>query len=234
MTKRKNFSNWKKWQKTTFSQESMGNSWCTQISEAWTYNGNMNFVVQKRVFTCKLGTMEHIIIQKISRKNILSGNLFDSIEPTYADKLNIRKIIEKENQDMIEIFPKESTLVDAANLYHLWVLPKDYQFPFSIEYPEEITYEESGYFYDIRFGVKEIQTEYGKLIVLLIKSKNGTWIPWKAKQEIKDDLIGIEKTAIELIPKNISFMKEGECYIIGLPSKFQLPFGLREEKEQMC
>lgn len=74
MTKRKNFSNWKKWQKTTFSQKSMGNSWCNQISEAWTYNGNMNFVVQKRVVTCKLGTMEHIIIQKILGKSIFYHN----------------------------------------------------------------------------------------------------------------------------------------------------------------
>lgn len=231
---RKKFSNWKKWQKTTFPKELMGNSWCTQISEAWTYSGNMNFVVQKRVFNCKLGIIEHITIQKISRKNILSGNLFDSIEPTYADKLNIRKIIKKENHDIIEVFPKESTLVDAANLYHLWVLPEDYQFPFSIEYPEKITYEESGYFYDIKFGVKELKTDYGKMVTLLIKSKDGTRIPWKSKQEIKDDLIGKENTAIEIIPKNVSSMMEGECYMIGLPTKFQLPFGLSEEKEQMC
>lgn len=30
----------------------------------------------------------------------------------------------------IEIFPPESLLVDAANEYHLWVLPEDYPLPF--------------------------------------------------------------------------------------------------------
>ena len=135
---------------------------------------------------------------------------------------------------MLEIFPRESSLVDMANLYHLWILPVDYQFPFLIEYPTERNYEETGYFYDIMFGVKEIQTEYGKVVVLSIKSRDGKRIPWKSKQEIKDDLIGREETAIEIIPKGVKSMRDDECCIIGMPKKFQLPFGLSEGKERMC
>lgn len=32
----------------------------------------------------------------------------------------------------IEIFPKESELVDAANMRHLWVFPESYSVPFGI------------------------------------------------------------------------------------------------------
>lgn len=143
-------------------------------------------------------------------------------------------MVGEKKRDMLEIFPRESSLVDMANLYHLWILPVDYQFPFLIEYPTERNYEETGYFYDIMFGVKEIQTEYGKVVVLSIKSRDGKRIPWKSKQEIKDDLIGKEETAIEIIPKGVKSMKNNECYIIGMPHRFKLPFGLSERKERMC
>lgn len=32
----------------------------------------------------------------------------------------------------IEVFPAKKNLVDVADVYHLWVLPKDYQLPFGI------------------------------------------------------------------------------------------------------
>ena len=32
----------------------------------------------------------------------------------------------------IEVYPARKNLVDVADIYHLWVLPKDYQLPFGI------------------------------------------------------------------------------------------------------
>lgn len=32
----------------------------------------------------------------------------------------------------IEVYPKESDLVDEANMYHLWILPKEMELPFTL------------------------------------------------------------------------------------------------------
>ena len=32
----------------------------------------------------------------------------------------------------VEVYPPKKNLVDVADIYHLWVLPKDYQLPFGI------------------------------------------------------------------------------------------------------
>ena len=229
----RDFFNLSKWKKIKFPEQFRGDTWNMQMS-AWIYNGEMNFSVRKREFICKLGTMKHITIKKISKENLKTCNFFDSVEPDYVEKIWIRQLVGEEKRDMLEVFPRKTRLIDAANLYHIWFLPEDYQFPFSIEYPTERKYEESGYFYDITFGVKEIQTEYGKVVVLSIKSKDGKGIPWRSKQEIKDDLIGKDETAIELIPKSVTSMKDDECCIIGIPHSFKLPFGLFEGEERMC
>jgi hypothetical protein len=42
----------------------------------------------------------------------------------------------------IEVFPPESQLVDAANEYHLWVIPPDYPMPFLMPAHNVMTQEE--------------------------------------------------------------------------------------------
>lgn len=234
MKPKRDFFDLSKWEKFKIPEQFRGEHWDTQMSEVWRFKGKFYFVVQKREFSCEWGQMNHITIKKISKENFENGRVFDSVEPDYQEKIWIRQVVRETNRDMLEVFPRESSLVDMENLYHLWILPIDYHFPFSIEYPTERNYEETGYFYDIMFGVKEIQTEDGKVVVLSIKSRDGKRIPWKSKQEIKDDLIGKEETAIEIIPKGVKSMKDNECCIIGMPKRFQLPFGLFEGKERMC
>lgn len=34
----------------------------------------------------------------------------------------------------IEVFPSQDQLVDEANVYHLWVLPKEVQLPFGLHF----------------------------------------------------------------------------------------------------
>lgn len=33
----------------------------------------------------------------------------------------------------VEVFPKESELIDAANMYHIWILPENMNLPFGID-----------------------------------------------------------------------------------------------------
>ncbi|MGR9527665.1 DUF7694 domain-containing protein (plasmid) [Priestia megaterium] len=48
------------------------------------------------------------------------------------EKQRIKNEIFGEEYTAIEVFPKESELVDEANMYHLWVLPKGMNLPFGI------------------------------------------------------------------------------------------------------
>ena len=234
-TIRKEFSSWNKWQRIKPSEKIEVLCKKVQVDEIWLYLGENSYCAEVRNIHCEFGKIKHLITSKLSGKNLLMRNYTNTEELDYSEKIWMRKnVLCGEIKDMIEIFPRESSLVDLANLYHLWVLPEDFQFPFPIEYPEERNYQESGYFYDINFGVKEIQSQYGKVVVLSICSKDGKRIPWKAKQEIKDDLIGKENTAVEIIGKDVKCMKEDECYMVGMPHRFKLPFGLAEGKERQC
>tara|TARA_S200000501_G_scaffold359887_1_gene386328 strand:+ start:1035 stop:1553 length:519 start_codon:yes stop_codon:yes gene_type:complete len=47
----------------------------------------------------------------------------------WRDMQNIKNILAGPERQAIQIFPKESHLVDTSNQYHLWVLPEDMIIP---------------------------------------------------------------------------------------------------------
>lgn len=40
--------------------------------------------------------------------------------------------------EAVELFPADSRLVDTANQYHLWCLPRGIRFPFGFDYGERV------------------------------------------------------------------------------------------------
>ena len=114
MTKRKNFSDWNTWIRRIIPEELRKNNILFQgINEAWTYKGNMMFVVEILNFFCEYGQMRHLIIKKISLENYEKQKIRDSEEATYKEKIWIRdNVLRGERRDMIEIFQKETSLVD--------------------------------------------------------------------------------------------------------------------------
>lgn len=50
----------------------------------------------------------------------------------WADKQRIKSELIGEDRTALEVFPARDDLVDQANIYHLWVLPKDMKLPFGL------------------------------------------------------------------------------------------------------
>ena len=53
-------------------------------------------------------------------------------KPSWADKQQIKNELFGKESVAIEVFPKESELVDHADMYHLWIL-HDIDLPFGID-----------------------------------------------------------------------------------------------------
>ena len=55
----------------------------------------------------------------------------------WTDKQAIKDQLVGEHREAIEIFPATSRLIDAANHYHLWVMPEGAQVPFGFGYEDQ-------------------------------------------------------------------------------------------------
>ena len=64
----------------------------------------------------------------------------------WRDLQQIKNELCGENREALEIYPSEHRLVDTANQYHLWVIPKDAQIPFGFTHREVYTKEQDGGF----------------------------------------------------------------------------------------
>lgn len=51
---------------------------------------------------------------------------------SWADLQRVKNEIAGADRVAVEVFPPEGDLVDQANMYHLWVLPKDFRLPFGL------------------------------------------------------------------------------------------------------
>lgn len=67
--------------------------------------------------------MLHLSIKRNDRKPIRS----------WADLQWLKNALCGEEAEAVELFPAESRMMDAANQYHLWVLPPGTQFPFGVD-----------------------------------------------------------------------------------------------------
>lgn len=72
------------------------------------------------------------------------------------------------------------------------------------------------------------QTEIGLVERLLIRRNDGTTnVPWAHKQRIKDELLGPERVAVEVMPARSELVDDCNCYHLwGLPEGYAMPFGL--------
>lgn len=60
-------------------------------------------------------------------------------------------------------------------------------------------------------------------------------IPWAIKQEIKNELFGKRRTAIEVFPAEKNLVDYMDCYHLWiLPEDFKLPFGIHPTRDTQC
>lgn len=92
--------------------------WSTQMDRYW--ESSDGYTVSSRQIRTVVGTIEHLAIEKIG------GDIPWAVKQEIKDELFGSRAV------AIEVYPAKKNLVDVADIYHLWVLPKDYQLPFGI------------------------------------------------------------------------------------------------------
>ena len=96
-----------------------GPGWARQAKRV-TENGL--FVVMFRDVQTEWGPMIHAWIRTAAQATDL----------TWAEKQRIKDEVFGRERTAIEVFPPRSELVDAADLFHLWVFPPGFSLPFTL------------------------------------------------------------------------------------------------------
>ena len=94
-------------------------------SEARRAAENGVFVVMVREIDTAWGPVSHAWVRTVS----------EATDITWAEKQRIKDELFGRSRLAIEVFPPQSEMVDAANLYHLWVLPAGFALPFTLKEP---------------------------------------------------------------------------------------------------
>lgn len=140
-------------------------------------------------------------------------------EPTYNEKLEILHNIGLWKEVALEVFPPKSEVVDVEEVYHIWEFQYPYSFALNIMPAKELK-ELSGEYANVKYEIYIIDgVEY-----LFMQSLDGYELRWSEKQKMKDELIGEERTAVEIIWSEI----DGASYtcLICLKENDYLDFGL--------
>lgn len=85
--------------------------WLGQMNEAYKCIDSEYAVLVRTITTDQLGSVKHAAIRNKQSTNI-----------TWSEKQRIKNELFGEEAQAIEFFPKQSELVDGANMYHLWGL----------------------------------------------------------------------------------------------------------------
>lgn len=114
-------------------------SWMPLLDRAW--ESEDGYSVMSRRIKTEWGQVEHVTIQRLCG----NGDIPWVVKQEIKDELFGYK------SQAIEVFPSKKNLVDVCDVYHMWVLPKDFRIPFGIHpirdpYCEPV---ERGYDYDL-------------------------------------------------------------------------------------
>ncbi len=96
-----------------------GSGWFGQMNRSYTYNGE--YAVITREINTEWGKVIHCAFRNK-----------DGTEITWKEKQWLKDSLFGEDRVAIEVFPQKDRLVDAANMYHIWVFEKGFELPFGI------------------------------------------------------------------------------------------------------
>ena len=107
------------WEKQPSPKElgAKGVDWFSQLDKAWR---NDKYAVMARTINTAWGVVDHACIRNVTGTDI-----------PWKEKQKIKNELWGPEYTAIEVFPPESELVDAANMYHLWIF-KGYKLPFGL------------------------------------------------------------------------------------------------------
>ena len=94
--------------------------WFPQMDRCW--ESSDGYSVTSRQIRTEWGTVEHVAIQRMG-----AGD-----DVPWATKQEIKDELFGRDRTAIEVFPSKKNLIDVCDIYHLWILPKDFKIPFGI------------------------------------------------------------------------------------------------------
>jgi hypothetical protein len=97
-----------------------GTGWVGELDKVYC-DVNRQYVIMIREVKTEWGTIQHACLRNA-----------ESTDIPWREKQRIKNEIFGKERVAIEVFPKESELVDAANMYHFWVLPVEMNLPFGL------------------------------------------------------------------------------------------------------
>lgn len=98
--------------------KNLKNYWPDELNRAYI---NGEYAVLVRTINTEWGKIRHAAIRNVNSTDI-----------SWAQKQEIKDKIFGKHKIGIEVYPAEEKLVDAANMYHLWILPINMELPFSL------------------------------------------------------------------------------------------------------
>ena len=77
--------------------------------------------------------------------------------------------------------------------------------------------------------VRPLRTSWGEVHHLAIRTAGNLEPPWRDKQRIKNELFGLECTAVEVMPPAAELVDEADMYHVWvLPAGMVLPFSIHD------
>lgn len=109
-----------KWiEKPSPKSQRIGKGWLRQMNRCYLYEHK--YCVMTREIKTNWGIVTHAAFRNIEGSDI-----------SWKDKQWIKDTLFGKDKTAIEVFPREDRLVDAANMYHLWIFEKNFELPFGI------------------------------------------------------------------------------------------------------
>lgn len=128
--------------------------WMPQMDRYW--ESDDGYSVMSRLIRTEWGPVEHLTIQRMRGKGDIP----------WAVKQEIKEELFGIRSTAIEVYPAKKNLVDVCDIYHIWVLPKDFRLPFGIHPTRDVQCEpvERGLDYNLEECKKWMDSPERKVI----------------------------------------------------------------------
>lgn len=110
--------NWGAWERIELPEGGPGFGWLRAVRYAFK---NDLYAVLCRPVTTMNGEVVHCAIRTAS-----------NLEPPWRDKQRIKNECFGADRVAVEVMPSAANMVDAADMYHMWVLPLGFSFDFGL------------------------------------------------------------------------------------------------------
>ena len=97
----------------------IGTGWFSEFDRVHT---DGEFAIMIRTVETEWGSVDHVCMRNLQSTDI-----------PWTDKQKIKNDFYGPERVAIEVFPRESELVDEAMMYHIWVLPEGMNIPFGLK-----------------------------------------------------------------------------------------------------